>query len=148
MFSTTSDNPYLLYIEDDPEDVELLSFALTEKNIPLQVVHAYDGVQALNMLNELKYYSSLPSLIVLDVNMPKMNGKETFVCLKADIDIARIPILVLSTSNDKGDISYFRRYNTPYIIKPGDGERFVDELDKEIRQLLTLKKDHRSFDAA
>lgn len=133
--------PYFLYIEDDAEDVELLKYVLAKTQFDFNIIHLTNGVEALNFLEECKQYSRLPELIFLDVNLSKMNGKETLVCLKADKDIARIPLTILSTSNLDTDISYFRKFHIPYIVKPGDVNRFKDELHEVMRGLLAFDVD-------
>jgi CheY-like chemotaxis protein len=133
--------PYFLYIEDDIEDVELLKVALADSQFDFDIVHLTTGVEALNFLQECKQYSRFPELIFLDVNLSKMDGKETLVCLKADKDIARIPLTILSTSNLDTDISYFRKFQVPYIVKPGDVSRFKEELSEVMKGLLAFDVD-------
>jgi CheY-like chemotaxis protein len=128
--------PYVLYIEDDIEDVELLNFTLENSGAGFSIVHVNNGEEALRLLNDFKPFKPLPSLIMLDVNMPRLDGKETLVCLKADKDIARIPVVVLTTSNDKADVSFFKSYDIPYIVKPGDVVRFKEELFSTLEMVL------------
>jgi CheY-like chemotaxis protein len=141
MLLMNESRPYFLYIEDDVEDVELLKLALADSQFDFDIVHLSTGVDALNFLQECKQYSRFPELIFLDVNLSKMDGKETLVCLKADKDIARIPLTILSTSNLDSDISYFRKFQIPYIVKPGDVNRFKDELSEVMKGLLAFDVD-------
>jgi two-component system, chemotaxis family, response regulator Rcp1 len=144
MFLMNDSRPYFLYIEDDVEDVELLKHVLTDSVFDFNIIHLTTGVEALNFLQECKRYSRFPELIFLDVNLSKMNGKETLVCLKADKDIAKIPLTILSTSNLDTDISYFRKFHIPYIVKPGDVNRFKDELSEVMKGLLAFDVDFSS----
>ncbi len=128
--------PYVLYIEDDIEDVELLNFTLENSGAGFSVVHVSNGEEALKLLNDFKPFKPLPSLILLDLNMPRFDGKETLVCMRADKDIAKIPVVVLTTSNDKTDVSFFSNYSIPYIIKPGDVKHFRNELFSTLEMLL------------
>ncbi len=133
---TPPDKQYILYIEDDPEDVELLDHVLQEKNLPIRIVQMLNGADALDFLEKAKVMNLLPEMILLDINMPKLDGKETFVCIKADKRLARIPLAVLSTSNLDMDTSYFKKYHIPYIIKPGDTKKFGQEIMELIKRVI------------
>ncbi len=143
--------PYVLYIEDDIEDVELLNFTLENSGAGFTVLHVNNGEEALRLLNDYKPFKPLPSLILLDINMSRLDGKETLVCLKADKDIAKIPVVVLTTSNDTKDISFFSRYDIPYIVKPGDVKQFREKLFSTLEMLLPaglFRSNARKTDAA
>jgi CheY-like chemotaxis protein len=131
-----SGKPFILYIEDDIEDVELLMHVLQHLNCDIEIVHMSDGIKALEFLEQSKQYRLMPEMILLDINMSKLNGKETFVCLQADKTFARIPVVVLSTSNLPEDINYFKKFSIPYIIKPGEINRFKEELSVVLEKLL------------
>ncbi len=133
---TPPDKQYLLYIEDDPEDVELLDHVLQENKLNISIIQIFNGADALDFLEKAKVMNLLPELILLDINMPKLDGKETFVCLKADKRLARIPLAVLSTSNLDIDINYFKKYHIPYIIKPGDTKKFGHEIIELIKKVI------------
>jgi CheY-like chemotaxis protein len=132
---TSNSKPYLLYIEDDEEDVELLKYVLANTRYNFEVMHLPTGDEALNFLEQSKQYNRLPEMIFLDINLPRMDGKETLVCLKADKVIGKIPVTVLSTSNLDSDIRYFRKFHVPYIVKPGDVHRFKEELFEVMKGL-------------
>ncbi len=131
-----SGKPFILYIEDDVEDVELLMHVLQQINCEVEIVHMSDGIKALEFLEQSKQLRQLPEMILLDINMSKLNGKETFVCLQADKTFARIPVVVLSTSNLPEDINYFKKFAIPYIVKPGEVARFKEELSVILEKLL------------
>lgn len=133
-----------MYIEDDIEDVELLDHVFQELGIDIGLIHLPDGEKALDYLEHAKSLNRLPELILLDINMSKLNGKETFVCLQADKMFARIPKMVLSTSNLESDLNYFKKYMVPYINKPGDVNRFRDELAVKLQDLLRFDYDFRN----
>jgi CheY-like chemotaxis protein len=141
MYSVTNIRPYILYIEDDVEDVELLKYTLAETSFAFDIVHITNGPEALDFLDHSKHYNRLPEVIFLDVNLSKMDGKEILLCIKADKDIGRIPLTVLSTSSHDADIAYFRNFHVPYIIKPGDVNRFKEDLTDVIKGLLALDVD-------
>lgn len=133
---TLPGGPYLLYIEDDIEDVELLQHVLQHADLSVGIINMSDGVRALDFLEHAKAVSRLPDMILLDINMSKLDGRETFVCIKADKLLARIPIAILSTSNLGTDISYFKKYQVPYIVKPGDINRFKDEIANLVKRVV------------
>jgi CheY-like chemotaxis protein len=139
MHTVNTAKPYLLYIEDDADDVELLKYTLAETRAPFEVVHISDGDIALNFLEQAKQYGRLPELIFLDVNLMNLNGKETLLCLKADKELGKIPAVILSASNHDPDINYFRNFQVPYIVKPGDVNRFKEEVTDVMKRLLAYE---------
>lgn len=127
----------ILLVEDDPGDQELTRRALSgdSMNADLRIVD--DGEAALDYLKRDGAYADpesapRPDLILLDLNMPRMNGRELLKHLKACGDLGRIPVVVLTTSEQEADIlrSYDLGCNS-YIQKPVEMSQFV----KEVRQL-------------
>ncbi|HQU59963.1 MAG: response regulator [Phaeodactylibacter sp.] len=123
----------ILLIEDNPGDVRLTQEAFREgkKDINLEVVP--DGVEALKFLQREEGYSdkATPDLILLDLNLPKWDGREVLQAVKSDQDLKRIPIVVLTTSNAGSDIlkSYDLHANC-FINKPVDFDKFFDIIHK------------------
>ena len=123
----------ILLIEDNPGDVRLTQEAFKEgsKNVSLDVV--MDGVEAINYLYKNGSYSDKksPDLILLDLNLPKMDGREVLQKVKSDDNLRRIPIIVLTTSDADQDIlkSYNLHVNC-YLNKPVDFDKFFDIIQK------------------
>lgn len=123
----------ILLIEDNPGDVRLTQEAFREgkKDINLEVVP--DGVEALKFLQREEGYSdkATPDLILLDLNLPKWDGREVLQAVKSNQDLKRIPIVVLTTSNAGADIlkSYDLHANC-FINKPVDFDKFFDIIHK------------------
>ncbi len=138
---TVNEEPYFLYIEDDTEDVELLKYCLSDTRFNLNIVHMQNGEAACTYLERIKDITRLPEIIFLDINMSKLNGKETYICLKAIKDISKIPIVVLSTSNFPGDIHYFKNYNVPYVNKCGNLQRYREDLSSVLRGIWAMELD-------
>ena len=124
----------LLLIEDDPEDVEITRRALQEARVlnPLYVVR--DGEEALEFLRHTGRYSNpaeapRPGLILLDLNLPRLDGREVLKQIKADPGLRRIPVVVLTTSNQQADISecYNHGANT-YVTKPVEFDKFLQAI--------------------
>jgi len=123
----------ILLIEDNPGDVRLTQEAFKEakRSIILDVV--MDGVEAINYLYRKAPYTDKvsPDLILLDLNLPKMDGREVLEVVKTDENLRRIPIIVLTTSDADQDIikSYNLHVNC-YLNKPVDFDEFFDIIQK------------------
>jgi CheY-like chemotaxis protein len=118
----------ILLVEDNPGDVRLIREALKEGKVR-NILHVVcDGVEAIAFLRQQGEYSGFPrpDLILLDLNLPKKDGREVLAEIKADEDLKRIPVVVLTTSQSEIDIlkSYNLHANC-YITKPVDLEQFL-----------------------
>ena len=121
----------ILLVEDNPGDVRLIMEAFRDykESIELDVVE--DGVEALAFLRrEGRYADALrPDLILLDLNLPKKNGREVLIEIKADETLRRIPVVVLTASQAREDIleAYDLNANS-YVAKPFDFDQFIKVL--------------------
>jgi len=125
----------ILLVEDNAGDVRLTREALTEAKVANTLVVARDGVEALALLRREGAYAceARPDLILLDLNLPRMNGREVLTVLKADSDLRRIPVVMLTTSDAERDVlaAYDLGVNA-YVVKPVDLEQFfrvIESLD-------------------
>jgi CheY-like chemotaxis protein len=118
--------PYdILLVEDDPADALLIEGALLDRGPARAVTQVDDGVAALERLRDPA--CGRPDLIVMDLNMPRMNGHELLAILKDDQDLMIIPVVVLTTSNAPADvIGAYRRHANAYITKPVNLDGFVN----------------------
>ncbi len=118
----------ILLVEDNPADVRLTEEALSEGNIFNRLEVAGDGEEALAILRKTGDHENAtrPDLILLDLNLPKKDGRECLAEIKADPELMRIPVVVLTTSRAESDIqrSYELHANC-YITKPVDFDRFT-----------------------
>ena len=122
----------ILMADDDPEDRMLAEEALEEARLANEMHFVEDGEELMDYLNRRGKYtalrdSSLPGLILLDVNMPRKDGREALREIKADSELRRIPIVVLTTSRAEEDI--YRTYElgvSSFITKPVTFEGLVD----------------------
>lgn len=112
----------VLLIDDDPDDRELLQEALFTLDKEHRIVEARDGVDG------------LACLVVLDLNMPQMDGKATFMAIKADDALNEVPVVIFSTSSNQMDRLFFDRYRTAYLVKPIR----IHELRNAATQMLEL----------
>jgi two-component system, chemotaxis family, response regulator Rcp1 len=118
----------ILLVEDNKSDARLAIEALRDSKIRNTIHHVYDGVEAMNFLHqEDKYiYAPRADLILLDLNLPKKDGREVLAELKQDKDLKRIPVVILTISSDEADIlSAYNLYANCYITKPIDLDQFL-----------------------
>jgi CheY-like chemotaxis protein len=108
----------VLLIDDDEDDLELLQQALKAIDGNHATLQANDGIEGLKTLEKLLHQQKLPCLIVLDINMPKLDGKQTFLAIKSNEKLCHIPIVIFSTSTSLLDQTFFDRHNTAYFVKP------------------------------
>ena len=126
----------ILYAEDDPDDQLLARLALLRAGLTNPIVFVGDGEEALAYLRREGRYSMpgaapRPGLVLVDLNMPGLGGHETVRTIKSDPALRRIPVVVLTTSEDPGDIerSYEAGANS-YIIKPPSFATLVSKFDQ------------------
>jgi two-component system, chemotaxis family, response regulator Rcp1 len=119
----------ILLVEDNPGDVRLTREALKDGKIINKLHVAGDGVEALAFLRrEGKYHNAVrPELILLDLNLPKKDGREVLAEIKADVALKRIPVVILTSSAAEQDIvkSYNLHANC-YVTKPVDLDQFIN----------------------
>jgi CheY-like chemotaxis protein len=119
----------ILLIEDEPADANLVRAALKQNKVFCKLHHVTDGVEALAFLrHEGDAYRTAPrpDLILLDLNMPRMNGRELLSAVKSDEALASIPIVVLTTSDAERDVlASYQLGAASYITKPVDMDRFI-----------------------
>ena len=121
----------ILLVEDNPDDVELTRIAFEESNLANRLVVASDGAEALDYLFARGTYAGrdpddLPSIVLLDLNLPKLDGREVLQAIRANEKTRALPVVVLTTSTEPFDVdaSYALGVNS-YIQKPVDFEQFV-----------------------
>lgn len=123
----------VLLVEDNPGDVRLTQEAFKEAKISIKLDVTMDGAEAIKFLRKEGEYADVvtPDLILLDLNLPKKDGREVLKEIKTDDMLKRIPVVVLTTSNAEQDImkSYNLHVNC-YINKPVDFEKFFDIIQK------------------
>jgi CheY-like chemotaxis protein len=126
----------ILLVEDDPNDVELTLTALDENHLANEVVVARDGEEALDYLYRRGTYTSReagnPSVVLLDLKLPKVDGLEVLKKIKSDPDLKKVPIVILTSSREEQDLvrSYDSGVNA-YVVKPVGFESFIEAI-KEV----------------
>lgn len=119
----------LLLVEDNPGDVRLTKEAFREEGKLTNILHVVvDGIEAMAFLHQEGEYADKPrpDLILLDLNLPRMDGREVLAEIKSDPNLKRIPVIILTTSSAEQDIqaSYDLHANS-YMTKPVDFDQFI-----------------------
>lgn len=125
-----SDNTIsVLHVEDDSVDSMVVQRAFKKNSIPYTLHHATDGAEALDFLrgtNGKEKLNPTPRFILLDINMPKMNGLEFLKELRNDKELTNITVFILTTSNDDRDrAEAYQSHVAGYILKPVNLENYV-----------------------
>ncbi|MDQ2844163.1 MAG: response regulator [Acidobacteriota bacterium] len=117
----------ILLIEDSPSDVRLIREALRDAPAEVQITVARDGVEGMNYLLLAEAgRSRLPDLVLLDLNLPRKNGREVLTEIKASPKLKQIPVLVMTSSRAEEDVRDVYALNANcFITKPGDLEEYM-----------------------
>ena len=128
MTAQLGDPVEILLVEDNPGDVRLTTEALSEAKVRNRLAVARDGVEALQYLRREPPFENAarPDIILLDLNMPRMDGREVLQEIKKDASLAAIPVVVLTTSAAEEDVlRSYQLHASCYITKPVDLEQFL-----------------------
>jgi CheY-like chemotaxis protein len=131
----------VLLVEDSPGDVRLTQEAFRDSQIAIALHVAMDGVEAMAFLRHEGGHADAPQpdLILLDLNLPKMDGREVLACIKEDHELRTIPIVILTTSQAEADIiSSYRLQANCYLSKPVQLDAF-ENLVKSISDFWFTK---------
>lgn len=123
---------HILLVEDNEGDILLTKEAFAESKIFNSVSVARDGEEALDFLYKRGRFAHVlePDLILMDINLPKLDGKEVLVEIKKDPLLRSIPVVMLTTSSSEKDImESYRNYANCYITKPVDLDKFLNIVD-------------------
>jgi CheY-like chemotaxis protein len=134
----------ILYAEDDPDDVQLVQDAFNQYANNVDLVTVGDGMEALTYLKNISTNDPTPCLIILDINMPRMDGKEALVQIREIKRFENIPAILFTTSSQPRDKEFAQKYNSGFITKPIDVtqmdviackfiEHCADEIQKEMK---------------
>jgi len=131
MITDNLNNPILI-VEDNPVDLDLTLRAFSSRKLTNPIQVARDGEEALAYIERWEQGEPLPVVILLDLNLPKVNGLEVLQVLKNHPEFKTIPIVILTTSSESSDMkSAYQLGVNSYIIKPVDFEKFI-EMAKQI----------------
>lgn len=122
----------ILLIEDNAGDILLTTEALEEGHIAKSIAVVNDGLQAMDFLHKKGQFSNVfsPDLVLLDINLPKLNGLEVLERIKTDVFLKDLPVIILSTSSSEEDISKsYEHFADEFITKPTDGNESLKVVD-------------------
>lgn len=126
MLKENTNNPILL-VEDNPVDLDLTMRAFAAKKLSNPIQVARDGEEALKYLERWEQGEPRPVVILLDLNMPKINGLEVLQKIKSHPDFKTIPVVILTTSSESSDLQSAYQFGAnSYIVKPVDFEKFLE----------------------
>ena len=122
----------VLLVEDNPADIDLTRESLDEARVLCNLHVTRDGVEAMEFLNKEGEYSDAPTpdLVLLDLNLPKKDGREVLEDCKSDEELRRIPVVVLTSSQAEIDIQKaYDLHANSYVVKPVDLDQFVEIME-------------------
>lgn len=143
MLTVNRNYPYRLFlVEDNPAEVRLMQEAIKEAGLSddVELEYAYDGEEACDQLDTAKIIGKPFDLVLLDLNMPKVTGKEVLEKIKTDPELENIPVIVVTNSDYKRDmIECYRLRADGYLQKPADFKKLVDFFIS-IRESIKVKQ--------
>lgn len=107
----------IFWVDDDPDDIELFIDVMNDLHSDYNLICFHDGSELLNYLSAIPE-NTLPCLIVLDMNMPVMDGRQTLATLKGCASFSQIPVVVVTTSGSENDRSFCRQHQAEMFTKP------------------------------
>lgn len=116
----------ILFVDDDADDREVLANVLERVSPQVNAVFAENGLKAIEYLNQSP---RLPCLIVLDLNMPVLDGKETFKKIRNELNLGSVPVIIFTSSHNPNDRSLFHSLGIEFITKPDDFTHFNSIVD-------------------
>ncbi len=155
MLTVHRTEPYRLFlIEDNPAEVRLMQEAIKEAGLSddIELEYAYDGEEACETLDTSKIIGKQYDLVLLDLNMPKVTGKEVLEKIKTDPDLETTPVIVVTNSDYKKDmIECYRLRADGYLQKPADFKKLVDffisvKKSIEVRNKLSIYYIEKTYD--
>ena len=141
MTQTTPPTHLVLYADDDADDIKFVEESFSETTRNIELITTYNGMDLIKYLEGLNQLDPNPCLIILDVNMPLLNGKETLLRIRQMARFQDIPVVLFTTSSTEFDRSFARKYNAGFVTKPLDNtqmknitDQFIEHCDDEVRK--------------
>lgn len=141
MTKSISPRNIVLYADDDEDDLQLVQEAFSRYSLNVEVVTAKDGSEAISYLKNLSEFDPTPCLILLDINMPRMSGKETLIMLRQFHRFEAVPVILFTTSSLPMDKAFAARYKAGFVTKPINLRQmdvitgqFIDHCTEEIQK--------------
>lgn len=139
----------VLYADDDPDDIDLVSQAFREHATNVDLLTFRDGIELLKFIENLDSSKPVPCLAIIDINMPRLNGKETLIRLRNINGYDEMPAVLFSTSTLPADAHFAKKYNAGFVTKPLHSHqihliinKIIDHCPDEVRKMI--RKDQRN----
>jgi CheY-like chemotaxis protein len=133
----------IIYVDDDPDDLILVEQSFRQYSNNVEVITFMDGTHAFNYLKSLPEFDPVPCLIILDINMPGLNGKGILIKLRDLSRFKSVPIVLFSTSSLPSDKEFAILHSAGFVTKPLDinqmeaiTDQFIDQCTEEIRKKI------------
>lgn len=130
-------NRHILWADDDIDDLMLMRHVLKDLGDDYNITEVHNGQEALDYLNTSKQTDELPCLIILDMNMPVLDGKETLARLKKDEALKDIPVVFFTTSSSQLDKIYCKHNGVEMITKPPQYVNLREAVQRLLRYCLS-----------
>ena len=133
----------VLYADDDPDDIELVSeaFSLYSRNVELLTFR--DGIEMLNYIESIDPLQPIPCLFLIDINMPRLNGKDTLRRLRTIVEFSEVPAVLFTTSTLPSDEVFARNFNAGFVTKPLHTnqvhhiiDQIIDHCSDEVKKMI------------
>ena len=141
MTKSISPRNIVLYADDDSDDLELVISSFEQYSNNVEVITFRDGTEILEYLDKLSSLDPQPCLIILDINMPLVNGKDALIKIRSMAGFQSVPVVLFSTSSQPSDGNFAKKYNAGFVTKPLEHaqmriitDQFIDHCSDEIRK--------------
>lgn len=124
----------ILFVDDDADDRDFMAEVIKELKPPVTAVFAENGLKAIEYLSNGKKEANLPGLIVLDLNMPYLNGKETYKKIKEELQLNNVPVIIFTSSANPNDRTLFTSMGVAFYTKPDDFKYY----NKIVNQMASM----------
>jgi len=118
--------PIILWVDDDQDDLDTFRHAAAEAGLSVTIHHAHNGVEALAYLHAHKEQGPLPCLVILDMNMPQMDGRSTLTAIKGHAEFSELQVVVFTTSASPLDQVFCKKYGCEIFQKPNSFDKLKD----------------------
>src|SRR4051812_12632583 len=137
----------VLYADDDIDDLQFINEAFSRFSNSIELVTVRDGLEAVEYLESFPTYQHIPCLIILDINMPRLDGKEALKTIREMERFKDVPVILFTTSSQKIDKEFAKTYNAGFLTKPVDyleldmiANNFIEHCTDETKRSLKTDK--------
>src|SRR5579875_1636281 len=130
----------VFYADDDEDDIAFVKESFAERVDDIELIYFHDAVELLRFIHRRKATEPLPCLIILDINMPRLNGKEALRMLRTMDKYDEVPVVLFSTSSSPHDFSFAIHYHADFFTKPLNErqmnsivEKFIDYCNQRVK---------------